>query len=70
MNYTIFGKSWEQIQAMQQGTYIPDCIDTSKSSKTAATDKDKALLAVHGPDGLRKLRFYGVMDRLGIKDHS
>ena len=66
MTDKIFGRSWEQIQAMQQGTYTPKCIDTSKSSAIAATDKDKALLAAHGPDGLRKLRFYGVLDRLGI----
>ncbi len=31
MSNLIFGKTWEEIQAMQQGTYRPPAIDTGKT---------------------------------------
>ena len=62
----IFGHSWEDIQAMQQGTYNAPKIDLTKRPTIAATDNDMKLLAEHGEQGLREMKYYGVMDRLNI----
>lgn len=62
---SIFGYSWEQIKAKQQGERVAP-IDLSKPAKKPATDKDKALFAQHGEQGLRKLELWGVIDRLGL----
>ena len=62
----IFGHSWEDIQSMQQGTYVAPKVDLSVKRTVAATDNDMKLLAEHGELGLRELKFYGVMDRLNI----
>ena len=60
----IFGRSWDDVQAMQQGTYKPQTIDTSTPSKQPATKKDHELLSKHGVDGLEEMGFFGVLDRL------
>jgi hypothetical protein len=36
MDNLIFGKTWDEIQAMQQGTYRPQCIDTNKKGDYGA----------------------------------
>ena len=62
----IFDRSWKDIQAMQQGTYTPQAIDISKPAKKPASDNDKALLSKHGINGLKKLGYFGVLDRLNV----
>ena len=59
----IFGKSWDEIQAMQQGRHEYKKI-TGKPIYPMATDKDVELLEKHGMDGLTKLGYFGVLDRL------
>ena len=66
MSNKIFGYDWEDIQSMQQGTYTRPTIDAVKRT-IAATDNDMMLLDKHGIDGLRELKFYGVLDRLGVQ---
>jgi len=58
----IFGYSWEEIQAMQQGTY--DRPRAVHSPLPIATDKDRELLSLHGIEGLQELGLMGVVDRL------
>ena len=60
----IFGRTWEDIQSMQQGKYTAPKVDMSKSGKQPATDADRELLRKHGFDGLEKMGFFGVIDRL------
>jgi hypothetical protein len=58
---------WDAIQAKQQGVSLrPAPIDLSKPAKRAETDKDRALLAELGEQGLRERQLFGVLDRLGI----
>lgn len=57
----IFGRSWEDIQVMQQGGPAR-AVDLGP--KPEATDGDRKLLALHGADGLRKMNYWGVLDRL------
>lgn len=67
-NPTIFGYTWEEIQAGQQGDMraMRGSVDLSKPAKRPATEKDHALLAEHGADGLRRLGMFGVLDRLNL----
>ena len=58
----IFGHSWEEIQAMQQKTYVRPKVVHEPLPK--ATDKDRELLALHGIDRLKELGLMGVVDRL------
>ena len=60
----IFGYSWEQIQAAQQGKQFRKTIDASKPINHTPTPQDLALLEKHGMDGLRDLQYFGVIDRL------
>jgi hypothetical protein len=65
MNDLIFGYEWEEIKAAQQckpvGRKIPKTItDGIKLCKKA----DLVLLEKHGIEGLKKMQFYGVLDRL------
>lgn len=57
----ILGRSWDEIQVMQQGGKAR-AVDFGP--KPTATDGDKALLAAHGIAGLRKMGYWGVIDRL------
>lgn len=63
MSNLIFGRSWEDIQAMQQGTYVAPTVNT-RPGLAQATDNDRAQLAEHGQAGLEAKEFYGVLDRL------
>ena len=60
----IFGYEWEDIDAMQRGTYKPRPINLTKSGRPEATQSDKDLLEEHGVDGLKKKGLFGVLDRL------
>ena len=57
----IFGRSWDEIQVMQQGGQARK---VDFGPKPEATDGDKALLAANGVEGLRKMGYWGVIDRL------
>ncbi len=59
----IFGYTWAEIQAMQQGTYQRPIL-TGECVKPTATEKDIAMLAELGEEGLRAQHFLGVLDRL------
>ena len=61
----IFGMTWDEIQARQLGRQTARLI-TSEPSKPAASDEDQALLDQHGIKGLKKMGYYGVLDRLGL----
>jgi len=63
----ILGYGFEDIRAMQQKTYVPRTIDLSKDGKPKPTEADFKMLEKYGEDGLRKMEYFGVMDRLGIK---
>jgi hypothetical protein len=63
MNQLIFGRTWEQIQAMQQGTYKPRSI-TGPISKIEATDADIKMLSEIGIEEIKRQQLYGVIDRL------
>lgn len=62
----IFGRTWEEIQAMQNGTYKPRTVDMSKSGKREPTERDRALLAEHGVAGLLEKKFLGTLDALDL----
>jgi len=65
MSDLIFGKTWEQIQAMQRGLCVTEYADLSKPGGPAkASESDLALLKEHGINGLESLGFYGVLERL------
>lgn len=57
----IFGRSWDEIQVMQQGG---PARKVDFGPKPEATAGDKALLAEHGVAGLRRMQYWGVIDRL------
>ena len=61
----IFGYTWGQIQAAQQGASLSRTVAiTPCSGKTAASEGDIGMLAKHGLDGLESMQFHGVIDRL------
>ena len=57
----IFGRSWDEIQDMQQkrGTRV-----LTPGSKPEATPEDIELLKTLGVEELEEMKFYGVLDRL------
>ena len=57
----IFGRSWDEIQVMQQDGKARK---VDFGPKPEATDGDKNLLAVHGVAKLREMGYWGVIDRL------
>lgn len=57
----IFGRSWDEIQVMQQGGPARKVVF---GPKPVATDGDRALLAEYGVEGLKAKGFWGVIDRL------
>ena len=64
MNELIFGYKWEEIQSMQQGTYTRPTITPAPAPD--ATQADYDLLVKHGIEGLKRMEFFGVLDRLAI----
>ena len=67
MSETIFGYAWEDIQAIQQGTYKRPTLGNNPIGPKPPTDADQALLVKYGEQGLRDKQLYGTMERLGIK---
>lgn len=57
----IFGRSWNEIQVMQQGGPARK-VDFGPAPE--ATAGDRALLAEYGVAGLKAKGFWGVIDRL------
>ena len=68
MSEKIFGYDWADIQRAQQGGRLHRTIDTSKSPYSANTaeqlESDVKLLEQYGEAGLRKMAYFGVLDRL------
>ena len=63
-NHTIFGYSWEDIQARQMKRYHPTALP-SNSPLPVATGADRELLAQHGSiEALKSAGLFGVVDRL------
>lgn len=60
---TIFGRSWEEIQAMQQGKTVGRAVPPG-DTRPRATDDDIQKLRDWGLEGLQARRFDGVIDRL------
>lgn len=58
----IFGKTWEEIRAIQQKTFTANTI--KPGPMPVATSQDIDLLKEYGIDGLREKQFFGVIDRL------
>lgn len=63
MTEKIFGYTWEQIKNAQQGIPLASPI-TGKLVKPLCEPEDLKLLDKHGIEGLEKMQFYGVIDRL------
>lgn len=61
MQHSIFGHTWDEIQAMQQKRTRPPILH--KENPTA-TEDDKKLLDSYGLPWLEANQFYGVIDRL------
>lgn len=59
----IFGRKFEDIKQMQQKTYKPKLISV-QIDLPVASDEDVALFAEHGINGLTKMKFFGVLDRI------
>lgn len=69
----IFGYEWEEIKAMQNGTYKGRPIPPG-DTRPRATEKDIEMLQELGIDKLKKMQFFGVLGRLRtsgyIKDND
>lgn len=63
MNDLIFGRTWEEIQAMQQGSYKPNLVSANKTLPMA-TQCDIELLRDKGIDYIKGNGLFGVIDRL------
>ena len=61
-NDRIFGYEWADIQRAQQGGRLHKPIN--RTALDLVTDQDRELLAQHGPEGLQRIGFYGVLDRV------
>ncbi len=59
----ILGRTWEEIQSIQQGTHAAKIVSGS-FVHSKATDADIMNLEKYGGDGLREKQFHGVIDRL------
>ena len=66
MNNLIFGYSWEQLQAAQQGEVLRQVLPlAAKAAKDdICTEKDMDLFIEHGEAGLKEMQSYGTIDRL------
>lgn len=67
MSDTIFGYSWDEIQAAQAGTgRLGRAIDTSAPvAPLTLNDADRKLIAQHGTvEALEAVGYYGLADRI------
>ena len=60
---TIFGHTWEEIDAAQRGGNLNHPVVVHAPNPTA-NQSDLDLLAQHGHEGLARMQFFGVIDRL------
>ena len=62
----IMGYTFDDIQKAQQGESLSSTLHSPIQHKDKSTTRkeDEALLAKHGMDGLEKIKFFGVIDRL------
>lgn len=67
MTANIFGYTWDEIRAAQQGASLTRPVQ-HQPRKTATAD-DLALLHQYGLDGLQRRQFFGVIDRLQAGGH-
>ena len=63
MNDLIFGKTWSQIQDMQQGRSQSNVI-SGPCEPSTATESDLCKLKAIGIDGFKAEQLYGIIDRL------
>lgn len=59
----IFGRDWKQIQSAQQGGSL-DIPVRHEDDIVKYRKADLNLLKKYGTDGLRKMEYFGVLDRL------
>lgn len=57
----IFGYDWADIQRMQQRLPAPP---VQRSADIDHSESDRIALETHGIEGLKKLGYFGVLDRL------
>lgn len=63
MSDLIFGHTWEEIQAIQQGTFCGRPVIGGQIAREV-TEQDRRLLAEFGKDGLEQRQYFGTLDRL------
>lgn len=64
MDDLIFGYTWEEIHAAQQGALLGKTISHRGVYDHPCEKNDVDLLIIHGLKGLQEMGFYGVIDRL------
>jgi len=64
MTDLIFGYEWEEIKLAQQGKPLGRKILSLTNNIDICKKSDLVLLEKHGIEGLKKMQFYGVLDRL------
>ena len=61
----IFGRSWEEIQDMQQKRTGVKLVDMSKADRNPPTQRDRDMLEEYGSiEILEKAGLYGIADRM------
>ena len=60
----IFGYTWDEIQAAQRGKPLGTVVNPRTNKNCPCTQDDVDLLIKYGPQKLRDLGYYGVIDRL------
>ena len=66
MDKLIFGYTWDEIQSAQRGK--PLIRHAVENYCKICTNDDVNLLVKHGPQKLRDMGYYGVIDRLQRAD--
>ena len=64
MSDLIFGYTWEEIHAAQQGSPLGKMISHRGAYDHPCEKNDVDLLIIHGLKGLQEKGFYGTIDRL------
>ena len=64
MESTIFGYTWDQIVAAQQGKQFRPYIAMDGEGRKPANKEDVELLMTNGLEKLKEMGFNGVIDRL------
>lgn len=64
MSDKIFGYDWEDIERAQQREQTLSRPIRGPVKLPEVTDEDRELLSTYGPEGLKRMGFAGVIDRL------